>query len=99
VREYVFAPSARDDLLDIITYLRDAGGPEVAMNVAARIRDMCRLLAETPGTLGAAREEILPGLRSFPIPPHVLFIRYSEDSVEIVRILHGRRDIDRAFEP
>ncbi|MBA2662259.1 MAG: type II toxin-antitoxin system RelE/ParE family toxin [Bradymonadaceae bacterium] len=98
MRDYVFAPSARDDLQAITSYLRDAAGAEVARAVVFRIRDRCSLLAETAGTLGAAREDILAELRSLPIPPYVLFFRYGDVSVEIVRILHGRRDINRIFD-
>lgn len=98
MRDYVFAPIARDDLQAITSYLRDAAGLEVALNILFRIRDSCRLLAETPGTLGTAREDILANLRSLPVPPYVLFFRYSDVSVEIVRILHGRRDINRIFD-
>jgi plasmid stabilization system protein ParE len=51
------------------------------------------LIAETPGTIGQRRNEIEPGLRSFPVPPHVVYFRFSGDTVGIARILHGRREV------
>jgi len=40
----------------------------------------------------------MPELRSLLILPYVVFYRITELSVEIVRILHGRRDLDAIFE-
>lgn len=59
----------------------------------SRILDKCRLIAETPGTIGQRRSEIASGLRSFPVRPHVVYFRFSATAVEVVRILHGRRDV------
>jgi toxin ParE1/3/4 len=36
-----------------------------------------------------------PGLRSFPVHPYVVFYRPQVDTILVVRILHGRRDIER----
>jgi len=88
-----FSPAARQDLAEIAEYVSNAAGPSIAAEVIIRIRETCRLIADTPGEIGVARPEIREGVRSFPVPPHVLFFRYSEDEVEVVRVLHGRRDV------
>ena len=67
----------------------------MAADLVRRIRSHAALLAETPGEIGVARPELAPGLRSFPSPPFVLFFRYSDGRVEIARILHERRDVER----
>jgi len=36
-------------------------------------------------------------MRSIVARPYVVFYRLNEDSVQIVRVLHGRRDIDAVF--
>ena len=95
-REYVFSPSAAADLRAIAAYARDAAGAEIAEAVVIRIRDKCRILARTPGEIGVARGELVTGVRSFVVSPHVLFFRYTRTSVEIVRVLHERQDVDVA---
>jgi toxin ParE1/3/4 len=43
------------------------------------------------------REELLPGLRSVLATPYTVFFRLGRDGVEIVRVLHERRDIPTAL--
>jgi toxin ParE1/3/4 len=47
--------------------------------------------------MGRPRYEIRPKLRSFVSPPYIIFYRRQRDGVHIHRILHERRDIDKAF--
>lgn len=77
--------------------MADAAGPGIAVQVVLRIREKCELVAETPGEIGRARPELREGIRSFPVPPHVLFFRYRESEVQIIRILHERQDLDRSY--
>ena len=51
----------------------------------------------TQPLLGKAVEEIAPNLRFIPIGSYLVFYRAIEDGVEIVRILHGARDITAEF--
>lgn len=44
--------------------------------------------------MGRKRDDVIEGLRSFPIKPYVLFYRRTQEGTEIFRILHGRRDIE-----
>jgi len=48
--------------------------------------------------LGRRREELTPGLRSFPVGRYVIFYRPIENGVEIARVLHGARDLPPLFE-
>ncbi len=97
MRELVFSPSAREDLRQIVEYVGDAAGVDVAAEVIRRIREKCRLIAETPGTIGTGRDELRSGVRSFAAKPYVLFFRYTDSTVEIIRVLHGRQDVESAF--
>ena len=45
--------------------------------------------------MGVERPELLPGVRSLPVESHALFYRVSTDTVEIIRVLHGRQDPQR----
>lgn len=96
--EYILAPAARDDLASIADYVREAAGEVIATEVIRRIQNKCILLADTPGTIGHARDEIGEGVRSFPAAPYVLYFQYRNESVFVLRILHRRRDVDSAFE-
>jgi len=40
-----------------------------------------------------ARDEIMPGLRSILVHPYVIFYRTGDGAIEIVRVLHQRRNI------
>jgi toxin ParE1/3/4 len=55
-----------------------------------------RLVATQPH-IGRARPELAPELRSVPEGRYVMFYRPLPDGVEIVRVLHGARDLDSVF--
>jgi toxin ParE1/3/4 len=42
---------------------------------------------------GRSRDELEEGLRSFPVGKYVIFYRAIPEGVEIVRVLHGSRDL------
>ena len=51
------------------------------------------LVLATQPNAGRARTELLAGLRSHPINSYVIFYRSKGDGIEIVRVLHGARDM------
>jgi toxin ParE1/3/4 len=55
---------------------------------------MCRRLADTPFI---GREHPSYRLRSFPVRRYVIYYRVTEEQVEILRVLHERRDHSRAL--
>jgi toxin ParE1/3/4 len=55
------------------------------------------VLANQSGS-GRRREELAPGILSFPFGRYTIFYRASQDAIEIVRVLHGARDIQSIFE-
>ncbi len=93
----VLLRSAEADLADIWRYIaRDS--PQNASRLVRRIRTMCSTtLADNP-YIGRARPELAPGLRSFPVGNYIVFYRPIEDGVEVVRVVHGSRDIEALFE-
>ena len=46
---------------------------------------------------GRSRDELRAGLRSLLSDPYVIFYRVRDGVPEIVRVLHGRRDLDAIF--
>jgi toxin ParE1/3/4 len=83
---------AEADLADILEYLEERS-PAAAERLATAIDQRGQLLAEFP-KMGRVREELAPGLRSVAIEQYLLFYRVTESAVEILRILHGARDIE-----
>lgn len=47
--------------------------------------------------LGIARDEIEVDLRSFPVDRYVIFYRKIAEGIEIIRVLHGARDLNIIF--
>ncbi len=58
----------------------------------AALLDHCRRVAALPGTLGTARPDLAPDLRSTPHKRYIVYFRYSGDTVQIVNILDASRD-------
>jgi toxin ParE1/3/4 len=92
-----FAEIAKQDLRDIWRGLAEYSGLDFADRTLANIESKFRLLAQFP-SFGRSRDELLVGLRSYPAGDFVIFYRILETTVEVVRVLHGRRDIDIIFD-
>jgi toxin ParE1/3/4 len=84
---------AASDLADILEYL-DQHSPPAAERFAAAVDQRCAQLGRLPD-IGRLREELAPGLRSIVIDRYVLFYRVTPNAVEVLRILHGARDLER----
>ena len=50
------------------------------------------IIATSPH-MGRKVEELAPNLRSFPVGNYLIFYRPMADGIELIRILHGARDI------
>jgi toxin ParE1/3/4 len=95
-RPVVWSPEAEEDLIQLWLYLAQEASKGAADRRLRNIERACARLSQWPQS-GRARDELLPGLRSIPAPPQVIFYRVSAAAVEIVRVLHGNRDIDAIF--
>ena len=90
------SPRARSDLTEIWGYIAD----DSVANADAFIDKLyatIQVLANQSGS-GRRREELAPGILSFPFGRYMIFYRASQDAIEIVRVLHGARDIQSIFE-
>ena len=88
-------PAAEADLWEIVVYIaRD--NEEAAFHIADRINEKFELLSQFPHA-GPARPELLPDLRSFPVGNYLILYRPIEDGVEIMRVVHGARNLRRLF--
>jgi toxin ParE1/3/4 len=99
VRRAIFLASVQNDLVRILSYIAEQSGSlSVAQRFVRQLRDYCHKLASLPGTMGRARPEIRPDLRSVPYKSYVIFFRYVDDRFEVVNILEGHRDIIAYFD-
>jgi toxin ParE1/3/4 len=92
-----FAEIAKQDLRDIWRGLAEYSGLDFADRTLTNIESKFQLLAQFPSS-GRVRDELLAGLRSYPAGDFVIFYRILETTVEVVRVLHGRRDINIIFD-
>jgi toxin ParE1/3/4 len=88
-------PRARSDLSEIWDYI--AADNEARADAFVDLIDQkFQTLASHPH-LGRSRDELEEGLRSFPVGKYVVFYRVIPVGVEIVRVLHGSRDLNATF--
>ena len=95
-RGLLWAPEAEADLISIWGYGAEEWSEEVADAHMRLIARTCSRLTEN-SELGRTRSELVPGLRSIVIDPHVVFYRISRTAIEIVRVVHQREDIETMF--
>ncbi len=90
----VIAPAAKTDLKDIYQYGLRQWGKTQSESYLEKIKEQFWTLTEQP-LIGVDRSELLSGGRSLPIESHTLFYRVTPDTLEIIRVLHGRQDPQR----
>ena len=90
-RRIVWSPRAKQDLVRAWDYYARVASLEIADTLVHEIAATARRLDARP-FLGRVREDVKPGLRSLLAHPYTLFYRVTETRVEIVRVLHERRD-------
>lgn len=92
----VWAPSAKRDLRDVWYYYAGVASADVADKLLREIDDAAGRLSQN-ALRWRARDELMPGLRSALVHPYVIFYRAENGMVQIVRVLHGRRNFAAIF--
>jgi toxin ParE1/3/4 len=91
INRLIWAPKAKHDVRNIWAYYARVASPDIADGVLREIEQSTARLADKP-YLGRPRADVIPGLRSVLAQPYLIFYRLTDSSVEIVRVLHERRD-------
>src|SRR5262245_39134918 len=86
---------ATKDIKDIYQYINEQDA-DAALDFITRIQLMCDKLAQMP-QMGRARDELKKGLRSFPVGNYLIFYRIVGTDIQVVRVLHGARNIKQFF--
>jgi toxin ParE1/3/4 len=87
-----FASAAEGDLTEIAAFIaRDK--PDAAIRWVQAVREKCMLIADHPD-IGEERRGLgVRGCRSMSIGNYLIFFRPTGDGIEVIRIVHGSRDL------
>ncbi len=97
MKPYQLTPAAESDLSEILAYIR-SDSPDAARRVLARIREAMRRLADFP-RIGHVREDLADSsLRFWPVYSYLIVYRPESRPLQIIRVLHGARDVRRVLE-
>ena len=101
MHKVVYLPLAEADILDAVDYIADKlDAPQAAADLLAELDATVQWLSSFPyahelyRTTRPMRDEI----RKVPVKNYVLYYAVFQDTVEIRRFLHGRRDRSKLFE-
>ena len=95
------SPQARRDLVEIADYISN-NNVEAAMRFLDAAEESIQFLAANSlvGQSFDPANESVPPLRVWPVHGfrnYLIFSRPTDDDIEIVRVLHGARDLDALF--
>jgi toxin ParE1/3/4 len=97
-KSLVWSAEARTDLADVFDYLDLHASRAIADKKLLDIEAAAKRLAQWP-LMGRPRDRLRTGLRSWAVPPHVIFYRLTHTAIEVVRVIDGRRDLDSILNP
>jgi toxin ParE1/3/4 len=84
-------PNAKCDLADVWHFIAP-DNLTAADRLIDSIKTALLMLANHPG-MGRARKELGPNVRSFPVGNYILYYRAVESGIELLRVIHGARNV------
>lgn len=91
MKRYRLTPAAQQDLSEIWDFTEERWDVHQAETYIAEIRSAIERIAGDP-TRGRGCDEIRPGYRRYAIGSHLVFYTETDDTVDVIRILHQRMD-------
>lgn len=92
MKQFRLALQAQLDLDEIWLFIA-----EDSPNAADRFHDLLLskllTLAEQPG-IGRIRDDLCSGIRGLSVGSYIIFYRDTTEYIEVLRVLHGARDIE-----
>jgi toxin ParE1/3/4 len=95
VKHFRLSSQAQIDLDEIWLFIAE-DDPDAADRFHDQLLSKFFTLAGQP-LMGRARDELRENMRGFPVGNYVIFYRDTSEYLEIVRVLHGARDIENLF--
>lgn len=95
MNRFRLSQQAEQDLEDIWVYLAQQD-ELLADKQIGEILNRLPMLAQFPD-MGRRRDDLITGIRMFPVKSYIIFYTKAADIVEFIRILHQARDIEGQF--
>ena len=89
-------PQAEGDILEIWDFIAEDSVAEADLWVD-RLDAKFELWATQP-MMGRPRDELAQGLRSLTFGRYVVFFEPMLEGIDVIRVLHGSRDLEAGFE-
>lgn len=94
MKRYRLTPAAQRDLSEIWDFTRERWDARQAETYISELRAAIERVADDP-TRGRDCDGLRPGYRRYAIGSHLVFYVETEDTVDVVRLLHQRMDPSR----
>jgi antitoxin ParD1/3/4/toxin ParE1/3/4 len=95
ISRYVLAPEAAFDLVEIWRYIKRQSTTKLADRVELVIREKTVFLAGNPGA-GHWRKNLTDeAVKFFPVYSYLIVYRPDTKPLQVVSILHGRRNVEQ----
>ena len=93
MKRYILSPEAGKDIRAIRAYLKREVGQRIAQSTLDKIKDAFVFLSRTPGA-GHLREDLTDEpVKFWPVFSYLIIYNPATRPIEIVRIIHGSREI------
>lgn len=70
--------------------------PEAATLFLASLEEKLKILSENP-KMGVRRDELIAGLRSFPVGRYIVFYLVIDDGIDVIRVVPAAMDVQNFF--
>jgi len=95
---FVLTPSAARDLDEILEYVLEHSGADRARHVHERLYEGFSKIAAQSG-IGHVREDLADAsLRVWPVFSYLIIYLPNTKPVQVIRVIHGARDLRRVLE-
>ncbi len=91
-----YLKESKEDLLGIKQYIKyDLQKPEISQKLISKIRNEINNLKYNPKIYEVIDDELLNkiGIRKLTVDNYIIFYRVKNDSIDIVRIMYGIRNL------
>jgi len=95
--EYQLSALAEIDVQEIAATTIVHWGVKQAKTYLEKLHSTLMTLANNPN-LGRPRDEVVVGIKSFPLGKHCIFYLPVHQGIEVARILHQRMDPNKQFD-
>ena len=90
-----YSKESKEDLIGIKQYIKyNLQEPEIANKLISKIRKSIKMLNDNPEIYTIIDDDVIRKLeiRKLIVDNYIVFYRIKNDSIEIVRIMYGRRN-------